>query len=149
MQLALNRVPNDLVNAGKIELESLSEKTVPELKHTLETFDKEVYVSRRVPNRSGPRSLMLVLQEKPDVTNKAVQTSRSNALLETEKLQQHLEESSLKIEAACKQMEIICNNLRTEKGELELLLKAEKETVKILKEKIETIQKENQNKVSR
>lgn len=54
----------------------------------------------------------------------------------------------MKIEAACKQMEIICNNLRTEKGELELLLKAEKETVKILKDKIEMLQKEHKNKVS-
>lgn len=49
MQHALNRVPNELANASKMELENLTtKKTLPELKPTLETFDKEVYVRKYV-----------------------------------------------------------------------------------------------------
>lgn len=57
--------------------------------------------------------------------------------LEPVRLQQHLEESSEKIEKACQQMEILCSKLKTEKENVEVQLKIEQESTKVLKHQVE------------
>lgn len=62
-------------------------------------------------------------------------------------MHKHIEESSVKIEAACTQMETVCSKLKTEKSELETLLKIEKESVFKLREQISSLEMNNKIKV--
>lgn len=70
-----------------------------------------------------------------------VQTNKTK-YIEPERLHKHLEESSVKINEACKQMEIVCSRLKSEKEELEVLLKEERKTVASLRNQINESEKE-------
>lgn len=74
------------------------------------------------------------------MTHKGVQTTKSVSLIASEKLQKHIEESSVKIEAACAQMGAVCTKLKLEKSELESSLNAEKQMVEKLREQLATHQ---------
>lgn len=75
-------------------------------------------------------------KEKIKTKSEACQTP-SMWYLEPVRLQQHLEESSEKIEKACQQMEILCSKLKTEKENVEVQLKIEQESTKVLKHQVE------------
>ena len=75
------------------------------------------------------------------LVEKGIQTNKTN-YVEPERLHKHLEESSVRINEACKQMENICSRLKSEKEELEVLLKEERKTVACLRNKVNESEKE-------
>lgn len=73
-----------------------------------------------------------------NTAERGCQTAKcKNMVLEPEKFQQHLEFSTAKIESACRQMEVVCSKLKTDKEELERELLGEREQVLKLRAQLE------------
>ncbi|GJQ83714.1 hypothetical protein Trydic_g20593 [Trypoxylus dichotomus] len=127
MQQALNRVPPEVASTVMLhpprDDPRKSSSVDKQMKKNLQR-DNEQTVDEKV-----------IVVVKPPSKEVSSQTPKNN--YEAEKLQKHLEESSAKIEAACKQMEAVCTRLKSEKEELEIMLRAERETVKFLRKQME------------
>ncbi|KAJ8915817.1 hypothetical protein NQ315_004629 [Exocentrus adspersus] len=80
---------------------------------------------------------------KANLSEKAVQTHPTTDHEEYEKLQKIMEESTIKLEASCKQMENLCEQLKNEKLHLETQLQTEQNCVAFLKKKVEDLEFEN------
>nr|XP_022920301.1 uncharacterized protein LOC111428834 isoform X2 [Onthophagus taurus] len=124
MQVALSRIPPEVASCVALHLDSppvnmvQKETSTESLKYAPYYDDIPIQVV------------------KAPTFDKSCQTIRTN-YIEADKFQKHLEESSAKIETACKQMENVCTRLKSEKEELEIMLRAEKETVKFLRKQME------------
>lgn len=128
MQQALSRVPPEV--ASTVLLHSPREDPGKSLNTDVKLNKKKLLKENEEP---GDDKVIVVV--KPHSKEAGCQTIRNNS--EAEKLQKHLEDSSTKIETACKQMEAVCTRLKCEKEELEIMLKAERETVKFLRKQME------------
>lgn len=127
MQQALNRIPPEVASTVLIHGPRDHKKpSVADVKLRPKTASKE--------NEEPPEDKLLLVV-KPPSKEVSCQTPKNN--YEPERLQKHLEESSAKIETACKQMEAVCTRLKCEKEELEIMLRAERETVKFLRKQME------------
>ncbi|KAF2880952.1 hypothetical protein ILUMI_25233 [Ignelater luminosus] len=87
-----------------------------------------------------PEKLLPAL--KPTLVNRYSQTVSNGIVAESEIFQRQLAAGTKKLEKTCKDMESLCVQLKTEKEELELLLLAEKDTVKFLRKQIQDIETE-------
>ncbi|KRT80781.1 hypothetical protein AMK59_5646, partial [Oryctes borbonicus] len=128
MQQALNRVPPEVASTVMLHppRDDPRKPSSIDIKSAKKGLQKECDL---------PIDEKLIYVVKPPSKEGSSQTPKNN--YEAEKLQKHLEESSAKIEAACKQMEAVCTRLKTEKEELEIMLRAERETVKFLRKQME------------
>lgn len=128
MQQALNRIPPEV--ASTVMLHSPRDEP-----RKLTSADGKSNKRNHLKENEHNADDKVIVVVKPHMKEAACQTPRNN--YETEKLQKHLEESSAKIETACKQMEAVCTRLKSEKEELEIMLRAERETVKFLRKQME------------
>ncbi|KAL3287921.1 hypothetical protein HHI36_002377 [Cryptolaemus montrouzieri] len=117
MQNALTRVPPEI--ASVIQLQYSSD-TIP-LRKT--SSSSSILHNKRCDDRIGVPK-----------TNKSCQTVQKHE--DVEQIQKIMEGSTLKLEASCRQMEMLCGRLKSEKEDLEDQLKTEKENVKFLKKRV-------------
>lgn len=78
-----------------------------------------------------------------NLSEKAVQTLPTTEQEEYEKLHKIMEDSTVRLEASCKQMENLCEQLRSEKVNLENQLQMEQNSVMFLKKRVEDLEFEN------
>lgn len=76
------------------------------------------------------------------MTHKGVQTPRSLFKDDTEVFRKEVEATTTKLEESCKQMEIFCEKIKSEKHDLEQKYKIERETVKALKKRVHELEVE-------
>ncbi|KAG5877213.1 hypothetical protein JTB14_001261 [Gonioctena quinquepunctata] len=98
-----------------------------------------------LPKRSSSRSLDSDQLDKVKVPTceKVTQTPPNLVQEDNEKLQKIMEESTVKLEASCRQMERLCTNLKNEKETLEKQLLAERNNVGFYKKRIDDLELEN------
>nr|XP_023025294.1 spindle assembly checkpoint component mad1-like [Leptinotarsa decemlineata] len=97
-----------------------------------------------VPRRTSSKSL----SDKPEklktsTCEKVTQTPACVSTEEKDKLQRIMEQSTIKLEASCRQMERLCTELKNEKENLEKQLLAERNNVVFYKKRIADLELEN------
>ncbi|XP_018574192.1 uncharacterized protein LOC108913180 [Anoplophora glabripennis] len=123
MQSALKRVPPEIAS------------TI----HLQQAIDLLPKRSSRSLHDERPEKL------KANLSEKAVQTLPTTEHEEYEKLQKVMEDSTVKLEASCRQMETLCEQLRFEKINLEKQLQVEQNSVIFFKKKLEDLEFENKD----
>ncbi|KAJ8940824.1 hypothetical protein NQ314_010582 [Rhamnusium bicolor] len=98
-----------------------------------------------LPSKKSSRSLDDEKPErlKPNIAHKVTQTPPCQQEEECKKIQRVMEESTIKLETSCKQMETLCAQLKNEKESLEGQLKAERDSIVFLRRRIEDLEFEN------
>lgn len=129
MQHALTRVPPEIASAIKLQHSS---DTIPVRKSS---SSNSVLQSKR-----GDDEI-----RKPRV-NKSSQTIQKYE--DTQLIQKIMEGSTMKLEASCRQMEMLCGRLKSEKEDLEEQLKTERENVKFLKKRVGDLEVQTDQLVS-
>lgn len=132
MQETLKRVPPEV--ASTIQLQSALEQA-PHTKKSRGTFELPVSTSFRFLNYIHNLSFN---QEKLE---KITQTSKKPD--EYDQYRKVMEESTVKLEESCKQMEKMCTSLKNEKDELEKQLGIERDSINHLKKRVEELEVEN------
>ncbi|XP_018333809.1 uncharacterized protein LOC108742940 isoform X2 [Agrilus planipennis] len=138
------RTLNFLINELQDKLQNLSDVNVQQIITDMHNIVKRmptensVTIKQRAMSESRkPRPINTTKLIKIASTASQTEPILDNTTVETEKFRKQWEESSKKLEINCKQLENLCSRYKREKEEIELLLKAEKDTVKYLRKKNE------------
>ncbi|XP_044744120.1 myosin-1-like [Coccinella septempunctata] len=129
MQHALTRVPPEIASAIKLQ-------------HSSDT----------IPLRKSSSSNSVLLSKRTEEERLKIKANKSCQTIQkyedAELIKKIMEGSTMKLEASCRQMEMLCGRLKSEKEDLEEQLKTERENVKFLKKRVGELEVQTDQLVS-
>ncbi|KAK9876164.1 hypothetical protein WA026_011280 [Henosepilachna vigintioctopunctata] len=120
---------------------------VMDMQHALTRVPPEIasiiqlhYSTDTIAPRKSSSSNTILNSKKQDVEVRVTKVNQSSQTIhkfeDTELIQKIMEGSTLKLEASCRQMEMLCGRLKSEKEDLDEQLKIERDNVRFLKKRV-------------